>query len=83
MLFVFIGIESSVLFVGLLYISFISSSTVNKEKNLIDQRASLRVDTRETQQINWRRRHWADIGISRTGIRYIDGVTRSEVFSHL
>ena len=38
-----------------------SSSTVNKEnkeKNLIDQRASLRVDTRETQQINWRRRHW-------------------------
>ena len=27
-----------------------SSSTVNKEKNLIDQRASLRVDTRETQQ---------------------------------
>ena len=35
-----------------------SLSTVNKEKNLIDQRASLRVDTRETQQINWRRRHW-------------------------
>ena len=31
---------------------------MNKEKNLIDQRASLRVDTRETQQINWRRRHW-------------------------
>ena len=57
-----------------------SSSTVNKEKNLIDQRASLHVDTRETQQINWRRRHWADIGISRTGIRHIDGVTRSEVF---
>ena len=28
-----------------------SSSTVNKEKNLTDQRASLRVDTRETQQI--------------------------------
>ena len=25
---------------------------MNKEKNLIDQRASLRVDTRETQQIN-------------------------------
>ena len=53
MLFVFIGIESSVLFVGLLYISFIVISfivDVNKEKNLIDQRASLRVDTRETQQ---------------------------------
>ena len=49
-LFVFIGFESSVLFVGLLYI-YPSSSTVNKEKNLIDQRASLRVDTRETQQI--------------------------------
>ena len=31
---------------------------MNKEKNLKDQRASLRVDTRETQQINWRRRHW-------------------------
>ena len=31
---------------------------MNKEKNLRDQRASLRVDTRETQQINWRRRHW-------------------------
>ena len=29
---------------------------MNKEKNLKDQRASLRVDTRETQQINWRRR---------------------------
>ena len=26
-----------------------------KEKNLKDKRASLRVDTRETQQINWRR----------------------------
>ena len=50
MLFVFIGIESSVLFVGLLYIAYPSSSTVNKEKNLIDQRASLRVDTKETQQ---------------------------------
>ena len=43
-----IGIESSVLFVGLLYIS-----TVNKEKNQTDQRASLRVDTREAQQINY------------------------------
>ena len=53
---------------------------MNKEKNLIDQRASLRVDTRETQQINWHRRHWADIGISRIGVRHIDGVTRSEVF---
>ena len=49
---------------------------MNKEKNLIDQRASLRVDTRETQH------GVADIGISRTGIslRHIDGVTRSEVF---
>ena len=26
---------------------------MNKEKNLIDQRASLRVDTRETQQALW------------------------------
>ena len=30
-----------------------SSSTVNKEKNLIDQRASLRVDTRERQQASF------------------------------
>ena len=43
--FLFIGIESSVLFVGLLYIYFI----VNKEKNRTES-ASLRVDTRETQQ---------------------------------
>ena len=35
-----------------------SSSTMNKEKNLIVQRASLQVDTRKTQQMNWRRRHW-------------------------
>ena len=28
---------------------------MNKEKNLIDQRASLRVDTRETQQQRYRR----------------------------
>ena len=47
MLFVFIGIESSVLL--LVCCTYPSSSTVNKEKNLIDQRASLRVDTRETQ----------------------------------
>ena len=63
----FIGIESSVLFVGLLYISIILS-TVNKEKNQTDQRASLRVDTSETQQtgqsitalIAWRREEWRE-----------------------
>ena len=74
------SLELRVQFCLLVYCTYPSSSTVNKEKNLKDQRASLRVDTRETQQINWRRRHWDDIGISRTGVRHIDGVTRSEVF---
>ena len=44
----FIGIESSVLLVCCTYPSL---STVNKEKNRTDLRASLRVDTRETQHI--------------------------------
>ena len=57
------SLELRVQFCLLVCCTYPSSSTVNKEKNLIDQRASLRVDTRETQQINWRRRHWADIGI--------------------
>ena len=38
----------------------------------------LRVDTRETQQINWRRRNW-DFP-HRNRLRHIDAVTRSEVF---
>ena len=46
MLFVFIGVQFCLLVCG----TYPSSSTVNKEKNLKDQRASLRVDTRETQQ---------------------------------
>ena len=49
--FLFIGIESSVVCVGLLYISFIVDCEERKEPN--DQRASLRVDTRETQQPKW------------------------------
>ena len=53
------SLELRVQFCLLVCCTYSSSSTVNKEKNLIDQRASLRVDTRETQQINWRRgRHW-------------------------
>ena len=52
------SLELRVQFCLLVCCTYPSSSTVNKEKNLIDQRASLRVDTRETQQINWRRRHW-------------------------
>ena len=55
--FCFIGMESSVLFVFVFFCCTCPSlSTVNKEKNRTDQRASLRVDTRETQQIIWRRR---------------------------
>ena len=52
------SLELRVQFCLLVCCTYPSSSTVNKEKNLIDQRASLRVDTRETQQIIWRRRHW-------------------------
>ena len=48
-----------------------SSSTMNKEKNLIVQRASLQVGTRKHN----RSIGVADIGISRTGVRHIDGVT--------
>ena len=48
------SLELRVQFCLLVCCTYPSSSTVNKEKNLIDQRASLRVDTRETQQINWR-----------------------------
>ena len=52
------SLELRVQFCLLVRCTYPSSSTGNKEKKLIDQRASLRVDTRETQQINWRRRHW-------------------------
>ena len=52
------SLEWRVQFCLLVCCTYPSWSTVNKEKYLIDQRASLRVDTRETQQINWRRRHW-------------------------
>ena len=52
------SLELRVQFCLLVCCTYPSSSTVNKEKSLKDQRASLRVDTRETQQINWRRRHW-------------------------
>ena len=44
------SLELRVQFCLLVCCTYPSSSTVNKEKNLIDQRASLRVDTRETQQ---------------------------------
>ena len=43
------SLELRVQFCLLVCCTYSSSSTVNKEKNLIDQRASLRVDTRETQ----------------------------------
>ena len=43
------SLELRVQFCLLVCCTYPSSSTVNKEKNLIDQRASLRVDTRETQ----------------------------------
>ena len=52
------SLDLRVQFCLLVCCTYPSSSTVNKEKNLIDQRASLGVDTRETQQINWCRRHW-------------------------
>ena len=45
-----LSLELRVQFCLLVCCTYPSSSTVNKEKNLIDQRASLRVDTRETQQ---------------------------------
>ena len=45
------SLELRVQFCLLVCCTYHSSSTVNKEKNLIDQRASLRVDTRETQQL--------------------------------
>ena len=44
------SLELRVQFCLLVCCTYPSSSTVNKEKNLKDQRASLRVDTRETQQ---------------------------------
>ena len=43
------SLELRVQFCLLVCCTYPSSSTVNKEKNLIDQRASLRADTRETQ----------------------------------
>ena len=43
------SLELRVQFCLLVCCTYPSSSTVNKEKNLKDQRASLRVDTRETQ----------------------------------
>ena len=46
------SLELRVQFCLLVCCIYLSSSTVNKEKNPIFQRASLRVDTRETQQIN-------------------------------
>ena len=52
------SLELRVQFCLLVCCTYPSSSTVNKEKNLKDQRTSFRVDTKETQQINWRRRHW-------------------------
>ena len=45
------SLDLRVQFCLLVCCTYPSSSTVNKEKNLIDQRASLRVDTRETQQL--------------------------------
>ena len=48
------SLELRVQFCLLVCCTYPSSSTVNKEKNLIDQRASLRVDTRETQQYLFR-----------------------------
>ena len=44
------SLELRVQFCLLVCCTYLSLSTVNKEKNLPDQRASLRVDTRETQQ---------------------------------
>ena len=58
MLFVFIGLR--VQFCSLVCCTYPSSSTVNKEKNLKDQRASLRVDTRETQQITCNKKNSQD-----------------------
>ena len=45
------SLELRVQFCLLVCCTYPSSSTVNKEKNLKDQRASLRVDTRETTGI--------------------------------
>ena len=47
------SLELRVQFCLLVCCTYPSSSTVNKEKNLKDQRASLPVDTRETQQKQW------------------------------
>ena len=47
------SLELRVQFCLLVCCTYPSSSTVNKEKNPTDQRASLRVDTRETQQPRW------------------------------
>ena len=46
----FCSLELRVQFCLLVCCTYPSLSTVNKEKNQADQRASLRVDTRETQQ---------------------------------
>ena len=61
--------------------TYSSSLTVNKEKNLIDQRASLRVDTRETQQVHysvselkysrWKKRLLLEHGINQILIRQL------------
>ena len=45
----FCSLELRVQFCLLVYCTYPSLSTVNKEKNRADQRASLRVDTRKTQ----------------------------------
>ena len=60
------SLELRVQFCLLVCCTYPSSSTVNKEKNLIDQRASLRVDTRETQHFFMGKRgegnmHFGDI----------------------
>ena len=47
----FCSLELRIQFCLLVCCTYPSLSTVNKEKNLTDQRASLRVDRRETQQI--------------------------------
>ena len=52
----FCSLELRVQFCLLVCCTYPSLSTVNKEKNRTDQRASLRMDTRETQQIIWRLR---------------------------
>ena len=52
----FVSLELRVQFSLLVCCTYPSLSTVNKEKNRADQRASLRVHTRETQHRHWDRR---------------------------